>query len=62
MRVSSNTVIATAAILLLLALAIVVESRIRRSRSHWLRRLLRSRDAANDALRSRLERKVGIKS
>jgi hypothetical protein len=46
-------------IVLVLVLGIFVESRIRRSRTHSLARMRRSRVAANDALRSRLERKVG---
>lgn len=58
MRVSSNAWIVVAGIVLLVTLAIRVEWRIRRSTIHSLTRLLRTRVAANDALRSRLERKV----
>jgi uncharacterized membrane protein len=45
-------------IVLMVALVIFVESRIRRSANHSLIRLRQTRVAANDALRSRLERKV----
>jgi uncharacterized membrane protein YqjE len=58
MRLSANIWIVIAGIVLLVALGIFVEWRIRRSRIHSLARLRRTRVAANDALRSRLERKV----
>jgi hypothetical protein len=47
-----------AGIVLLVAFVILAEWRMRRSTIHSLTRLRRTRVAANDALRSRLDRKV----
>jgi hypothetical protein len=59
MPVSSNVLIVIAGSMLLLALVIFIKSRIRRSTTHSLTRLRRTRIAADDALRDRLERKIG---
>jgi hypothetical protein len=58
-RVSSNTISVIVGIPIVLAIVVLVQSRIRRSTPHSLSRLRRTRDAANDALRNRLEAKAG---
>lgn len=58
-RVSSNTISVIVGIPIVLAIVVLVQSRIRRSTPDSLSRLRRTRDAANDALRNRLEAKAG---
>lgn len=58
MRTASNTLIVILGIVILVALVVFIELRIRQSTTHSLGHLRQTRLAANDALRKRLKSKV----